>query len=188
MVFPEETGRSHRRRVAKHPWGWRRQKQTPAESPLWEADPSSWQFLCQTFTDWREPHFSGSPANCETPQRQWTGLLPVWSHRPVVGAVGGLGRGWSPSDSSDVRLQWKDFGEMRMKCMKIQACLLSLLPQQFGGLNTPYPGGLNTPYPGGMTPGLMTPGTGELDMRKIGQARNTLMDMRLSQVRACVMR
>jgi len=33
-----------------------------------------------------------------------------------------------------------------------------------------------------MTPGLMTPGTGELDMRKIGQARNTLMDMRLSQV------
>lgn len=31
----------------------------------------------------------------------------------------------------------------------------------------------------------MTPGTGELDMRKIGQARNTLMDMRLSQVRAC---
>lgn len=55
-------------------------------------------------------------------------------------------------------------------------------PQQFGGLNTPYPGGLNTPYPGGMTPGLMTPGTGELDMRKIGQARNTLMDMRLSQV------
>lgn len=39
-----------------------------------------------------------------------------------------------------------------------------------------------------MTPGLMTPGTGELDMRKIGQARNTLMDMRLSQVRGCVMR
>ena len=35
-----------------------------------------------------------------------------------------------------------------------------------------------------MTPGLMTPGTGELDMRKIGQARNTLMDMRLSQVRS----
>uniref|UniRef100_A0A803KDQ0 Pre-mRNA-processing factor 6 n=1 Tax=Xenopus tropicalis TaxID=8364 RepID=A0A803KDQ0_XENTR len=53
---------------------------------------------------------------------------------------------------------------------------------QFGGLNTPFPGGLNTPYPGGMTPGLMTPGTGDLDMRKIGQARNTLMDMRLSQV------
>uniref|UniRef100_A0AAY5F3Q4 Pre-mRNA-processing factor 6 n=1 Tax=Electrophorus electricus TaxID=8005 RepID=A0AAY5F3Q4_ELEEL len=48
---------------------------------------------------------------------------------------------------------------------------------QFGGLNTPFPGGLNTPYPGGMTPGA-----GELDMRKIGQARNTLMDMRLSQV------
>ncbi|CAH2302962.1 pre-mRNA-processing factor 6 [Pelobates cultripes] len=53
---------------------------------------------------------------------------------------------------------------------------------QFGGLNSPFPGGLNSPYPGGMTPGLMTPGSGELDMRKIGQARNTLMDMRLSQV------
>ncbi|KAG5281715.1 hypothetical protein AALO_G00047990 [Alosa alosa] len=56
------------------------------------------------------------------------------------------------------------------------------LQAQFGGLNTPFPGGLNSPYPGGMTPGLMTPGTGDLDMRKIGQARNTLMDMRLSQV------
>ncbi|KAJ8408111.1 hypothetical protein AAFF_G00263390 [Aldrovandia affinis] len=56
------------------------------------------------------------------------------------------------------------------------------LQGQFGSLNTPFPGGLNTPYPGGMTPGLMTPGTGDLDMRKIGQARNTLMDMRLSQV------
>lgn len=67
-----------------------------------------------------------------------------------------------------------------------QARLRPFSPQQFGGLNTPYPGGLNTPYPGGMTPGLMTPGTGELDMRKIGQARNTLMDMRLSQVRVCV--
>lgn len=33
---------------------------------------------------------------------------------------------------------------------------------------------------------MMTPGTGELDMRKIGQARNTLMDMRLSQVRVCI--
>lgn len=67
-----------------------------------------------------------------------------------------------------------------------QARLWPFSPQQFGGLNTPYPGGLNTPYPGGMTPGLMTPGTGELDMRKIGQARNTLMDMRLSQVRVCI--
>lgn len=54
---------------------------------------------------------------------------------------------------------------------------MSRLIQQFGGLNTPFPGGLNTPYPG-----AMTPGAGELDMRKIGQARNTLMDMRLSQV------
>lgn len=56
--------------------------------------------------------------------------------------------------------------------------LIEFFPfQQFGGLKTPFPGGLNTPYPGGMTPEA-----GELDMRKIGQARNTLMDMRLSQV------
>ncbi|XP_039250492.1 pre-mRNA-processing factor 6-like [Styela clava] len=53
--------------------------------------------------------------------------------------------------------------------------------QQFGGINTPFPGGLNTPFPGTATPGWATP-AGELDMRKIGQARNTLMDMRLSQV------
>ncbi|KAF3860582.1 hypothetical protein F7725_000837 [Dissostichus mawsoni] len=54
----------------------------------------------------------------------------------------------------------------RMERPKIQ--------QQFSDLKL---AGLNTPYPGSMTPG-----TGELDMRKIGQARNTLMDMRLSQV------
>lgn len=53
--------------------------------------------------------------------------------------------------------------------------------QQFGGLNTPFSGGINTPFPGSATPGWATP-AGELDMRKIGQARNTLMDMRLSQV------
>nr|CAB3265193.1 pre-mRNA-processing factor 6 [Phallusia mammillata] len=55
--------------------------------------------------------------------------------------------------------------------------------QHFGGINTPFPGasGLNTPFPGTATPGWSTP-AGELDMRKIGQARNTLMDMRLSQV------
>ena len=56
--------------------------------------------------------------------------------------------------------------------------------QKYGGINTPFPGasGLNTPFPGTATPGWTTP-AGELDMRKIGQARNTLMDMRLSQVR-----
>nr|XP_002128772.2 pre-mRNA-processing factor 6 [Ciona intestinalis] len=53
--------------------------------------------------------------------------------------------------------------------------------QQYGGINTPFPSGLNTPFPGTATPGWSTP-AGELDMRKIGQARNTLMDMRLSQV------
>ena len=57
--------------------------------------------------------------------------------------------------------------------------------QKYGGINTPFPGasGLNTPFPGTATPGWTTP-AGELDMRKIGQARNTLMDMRLSQVGA----
>ncbi|KAF2983519.1 hypothetical protein EK904_005712 [Melospiza melodia maxima] len=44
---------------------------------------------------------------------------------------------------------------------------------------------MNMAYPGGMTPGLMTLGTGELDMKKIGQARSTLMDMKLSQVSVC---
>lgn len=42
-------------------------------------------------------------------------------------------------------------------------------------------GGMTTPYPGGDTPSW-SQSSGELDMRKIGQARNTLMDMRLSQV------
>lgn len=31
-------------------------------------------------------------------------------------------------------------------------------------------------------PGMLTP-TGDLDLRKIGQARNTLMDIKLNQVR-----
>ncbi|WAR16561.1 PRP6-like protein [Mya arenaria] len=43
--------------------------------------------------------------------------------------------------------------------------------KKFGGLNTPY--GTNTP--GGSTPG-------DIDMKKIGQARNTLMDIKLTQV------
>ena len=48
--------------------------------------------------------------------------------------------------------------------------------QKFGGLNTPY---------GPLTPGLNTPGgatAGDIDMKKIGQARNTLMDIKLTQV------
>lgn len=51
----------------------------------------------------------------------------------------------------------------------------------------PYGGGLTTPFPGTATPGgLMTPGwatpSADLDLRKIGQARNTLMDIKLNQV------
>jgi hypothetical protein len=46
-------------------------------------------------------------------------------------------------------------------------------------------GGLTTPYGGALTPGLNTPGgvtPGDIDMKKIGQARNTLMDIKLTQV------
>lgn len=45
-----------------------------------------------------------------------------------------------------------------------------------------------TPYPGVNTPGgIMTPGWAtssmDLDLRKIGQARNALMDIKLNQVK-----
>lgn len=49
-----------------------------------------------------------------------------------------------------------------------QSTVLDSKEQKFGGLTTPY-GGLSTP-------------TGDIDMKKIGQARNTLMDMKLTQV------
>ncbi|GFS30001.1 pre-mRNA-processing factor 6 [Trichonephila inaurata madagascariensis] len=57
---------------------------------------------------------------------------------------------------------------------------LDPLQQGFGG-------GLMTPYPGTNTPGgIMTPGWAtssvDLDLRKIGQARNALMDIKLNQV------
>ncbi|XP_053382294.1 pre-mRNA-processing factor 6-like [Mercenaria mercenaria] len=54
--------------------------------------------------------------------------------------------------------------------------VLSEREQKYGGLNTPY---------GALTPGLNTPGgvtPGDIDMKKIGQARNTLMDIKLTQV------
>lgn len=41
--------------------------------------------------------------------------------------------------------------------------------------------GLASMIPGSATPGLLTP-TGDMDLRKIGQARNTLMNVKLSQV------
>lgn len=41
--------------------------------------------------------------------------------------------------------------------------------------------GLASMVPGVATPGMLTP-TGDLDLRKIGQARNTLMNVKLSQV------
>lgn len=54
----------------------------------------------------------------------------------------------------------------------------TLDPRQLGGLASPFPG---TATPGSMTPGVLTP-SGDLDLRKIGQARNTLMDIKLNQV------
>ncbi|GIY90401.1 pre-mRNA-processing factor 6 [Caerostris extrusa] len=58
----------------------------------------------------------------------------------------------------------------------------SLDPLQQG-----FSAGLMTPYPGANTPGgIMTPGWAtssvDLDLRKIGQARNALMDIKLNQV------
>lgn len=48
------------------------------------------------------------------------------------------------------------------------------------GMASAFPSGSVTP--GGLaTPGMLTP-TGDLDLRKIGQARNTLMNVKLSQV------
>lgn len=47
------------------------------------------------------------------------------------------------------------------------------------GLASAFPSGTTTP--GFSTPGMLTP-TGDLDLRKIGQARNTLMNVKLSQV------
>ena len=44
--------------------------------------------------------------------------------------------------------------------------------QKYGGINTPF---------GAETPGFHTP-AGDIDMKKIGQARNTLMDIKLTQV------
>ncbi|XP_070533546.1 pre-mRNA-processing factor 6-like [Ptychodera flava] len=44
-----------------------------------------------------------------------------------------------------------------------------------------YGAGLMTPYPGTMSSGMMTP-SGDVDLRKIGEARNTLMDIKLNQV------
>ena len=44
--------------------------------------------------------------------------------------------------------------------------------QKYGGINTPF---------GAITPlGTSTPG--DIDMKKIGEARNTLMDIKLTQV------
>ena len=45
----------------------------------------------------------------------------------------------------------------------------------------PGAGTTSTLFPGDQTPGFNTP-AGDIDMKKIGQARNTLMNIKLSQV------
>ncbi|KAJ0174561.1 hypothetical protein K1T71_009669 [Dendrolimus kikuchii] len=60
----------------------------------------------------------------------------------------------------------------------------SVLSRNLGGESSSSidPGsGLASMMPGIMTPGMLTP-SGDLDLRKIGQARNTLMTVKLSQV------
>ncbi|KAH8026487.1 hypothetical protein HPB51_020979 [Rhipicephalus microplus] len=52
-------------------------------------------------------------------------------------------------------------------------------------LTDAYGGGLTTPFPGTSTPGWATP-SADLDLRKIGQARNTLMDIKLNQCGCCL--
>lgn len=60
----------------------------------------------------------------------------------------------------------------------------SVLSRSLGGettANIDPQSGLASMVPGVSTPGMLTP-TGDLDLRKIGQARNTLMNVKLSQV------
>lgn len=60
----------------------------------------------------------------------------------------------------------------------------SVLSRSLGGesqTNIDPRSGLASIVPGVSTPGMLTP-TGDLDLRKIGQARNTLMNVKLSQV------
>ncbi|KAH8364181.1 hypothetical protein KR084_003469 [Drosophila pseudotakahashii] len=60
----------------------------------------------------------------------------------------------------------------------------SLISRNLGGESSSTldpSSGLASMVPGVATPGMLTP-TGDLDLRKIGQARNTLMNVKLSQV------
>lgn len=60
----------------------------------------------------------------------------------------------------------------------------SVLSRSLGGetqSNIDPRSGLASMLPGIATPGMLTP-TGDMDLRKIGQARNTLMNVKLSQV------
>ena len=50
--------------------------------------------------------------------------------------------------------------------------------KKFGGFQTPFPGGIT---PGGMTTGLTTP-SADLDLIKIGEARKSLVGVKLDQV------
>ncbi|XP_065063649.1 pre-mRNA-processing factor 6-like isoform X2 [Rhopilema esculentum] len=54
---------------------------------------------------------------------------------------------------------------------------LSSKEQMFGGLTTPFPGAMT---PGSVTPGFTTP-SGDLDLIKIGEARKSLVGVKLDQ-------
>ena len=54
--------------------------------------------------------------------------------------------------------------------------------KKFGGFQTPFPGGIT---PGGMTTGFSTP-SADLDLIKIGEARKSLVGVKLDQVCNCL--
>lgn len=73
---------------------------------------------------------------------------------------------------------------MIVTCMTSVICRYTPLPDSMitskVGSGEPS-SSINTPFPGDATPGFNTPAS-DIDMKKIGQARNTLMDIKLTQV------
>ncbi|CAK9294731.1 unnamed protein product [Gordionus sp. m RMFG-2023] len=92
----------------------------------------------------------------------------------VIGGPGGSGTSANPNTTLDP-LQQRYGG------------FTTPFPGSYGGAMTPFGSGAMTPFgAGAMTPfGTMTPSglrNGDLDLRRIGQARNALMDIKLTQV------
>ena len=53
------------------------------------------------------------------------------------------------------------------------------IPQMLGGFMTPYPGAMSV-TPGTMTPGFAT--SSRIDLNQIGEARNSMLGIKLDQV------